>query len=181
MKRIIILVFFLGLSALGIYSAIYVINDYYYPLHYDDYIIEHAETYGLPPELVASVINVESSFDANAVSNSGAIGLMQIMPTTGEEIAKKLEYESFSKDDLFHEYTNIRIGCYYLKYLIDYFNGDLRNALASYNAGMSNVNSWLGSDKYSEDGKHLKDTPYKETNEYIERVYKNLQKYKGKF
>ena len=181
MKKLFVWVFFIAMLAFLVYSGFYVLEKVRYPLKYKNYIMIHAETYNLQPELVASVINVESSFDKDAVSSSGAIGLMQVLPSTAEEVADKLNYSSFQVEDLLTEYKNIEIGCYYLRYLLDYFDENLYNALASYNAGLNNVNTWLGSSKYSEDGEHLTSTPYKETNEYIEKIYKNMEKYKAKF
>lgn len=178
---------FLGITLLLVIVSVFGLGGYYvyfyyrYPVMYKGYILENAQCYFLDEHLVASIINVESSFDKDAVSKAGAIGLMQIMPATGEEIARKLAINNFSKEMLFHEYTNIKFGCFYLRYLLDIFNGDLRNALASYNAGISNVYTWLSNPQYSSDGISIKTTPYGETNEYIERVLRNMDVYKSKF
>ena len=84
---------------------------------------------------------------------------------------KESDYEIFSID------TNIRYGCYYLRYLIDKFKVE-KTALSAYNAGEGNVLSWLKNNKYSIDGKSLNTIPFKETEEYIKKVYKSYDKYR---
>lgn len=152
-----------------------------FPLKFEKDIKIYAKEYYLTPELVASVINVESGFDQTQVSNVGAIGLMQLMPSTALEIADKLMIENFKIDDLYDPTVNIRFGCFYLRYLLDFYNDNLNNALASYNAGLSNVNSWLINSEYSADGENLNNIPYKETRNFVNKIYNNLKVYKYKF
>jgi len=83
----------------------------------------------LSPELVLSVIDVESNFDRYAVSFAGALGLMQIMPFWREEIGRP-------GDNLIHLNTNLRYGCTILKFYLDKENGDLRRALGRYNGSL---------------------------------------------
>ncbi|MBO7218380.1 MAG: lytic transglycosylase domain-containing protein, partial [Clostridia bacterium] len=89
----------------------------------------------------------------------GAMGLMQLMPATAKEIATRLG-ETFEKEKLYSVNTNIKYGCYYIRYLLDMFGGDYVLALASYNAGFSNVKAWLKDVKCSVDGKHLSYIPF---------------------
>ena len=102
---------------------------------------------------------------------------MQLSDDTAEWVCKKLDINKEavnlnSPDD------NIKMGCFYLKYLIERYNGDIDVALAAYNAGPANVDRWLLDKKYSEDGKKLKSIPYKETREYVLKVNKQWKKYK---
>lgn len=151
-----------------------------YPIKYKNIINENAKIYNLKPELIASVINVESGFKKDEVSHVGAMGLMQLMPLTAIEISTKLNDENFKVSDMFVPEKNIKYGCYYLRYLINKFDGNVTNALASYNAGFSNVNAWLLETKYSKDGVNLTKIPFKETKNYIRKVNKNLKIYENR-
>ena len=149
-----------------------------YPLKYEAYITEYAEANGLDPYLGCGVIHTESPLDIEAESRGGAVGLMQIMPDTGEWIAKKMSIKDYSEAKLKDPETNIRMGCWYLKYLMDRFDGDMTLVLAGYNAGPNRVTQWLGDEKYSQDGK-LTDIPYRETEEYVKKVENAKEMYKS--
>ena len=149
-----------------------------YPLKYEAYITEYAEANGLDPYLVCGVIHTESHFDIEAESRVGAVGLMQIMPDTGEWIAKKMSMKDYSEAKLKDPETNIRMGCWYLKYLMDRFDGDMTLVLAGYNAGPNRVTQWLEDEKYSQDGK-LTDIPYRETEEYVKKVENAKEMYRS--
>ena len=180
MKKVFIWVFLLfAITGVGILTF-FVVDNHNYPLKYEDVIRAEAEKNELSPQIIAAMINTESGFDKDAISSSGAIGLMQLMPTTAKDMAQRIGYQDFELEDLFVPDKNIEIGCYYLKYLLEYFDGDTTNALAAYNAGLSNVKKWLKSTEYSQDGMTLHSTPYKETNDYIKKIYKNIRKYKSK-
>lgn len=115
-----------------------------YPLEYQDDIESASSAYDVDPYLVAAVIETESNWDARAESSQGARGLMQLMPETAEDMVNLglVDGSRYAADDLFDPETNIVFGCAYLRYLIDYFNGATDYAIAAYNAGMSNVESW---------------------------------------
>lgn len=149
-----------------------------YPLKYEAYITEYAEANELDPYLVCAVIHTESHFDMEAESRVGAIGLMQIMPDTGEWIAKKMSLKGYSEERLKDPETNIRMGCWYLKYLMDKFDGDMTLVLAGYNAGPNRVAQWLEDEKYSQDGK-LTDIPYQETEQYVKKVQNAKEMYES--
>ena len=149
-----------------------------YPLKYENSIKKYSQEYELDGAIIASVIYAESGYDKEAESTKGAIGLMQLMPSTAQEIATKLG-EDYSKEKMFEVDTNIKYGCFYLNMLINKFD-DLKTALCSYNAGMGVVNKWLQDDRYSNDGTTLQTIPYKETQEYIEQIFKAYDYYKKK-
>lgn len=143
-----------------------------YPIEYEDTVLEYAEYHDIEPSLVLGIIRVESNFKSDAVSNKGAIGLMQIMPKTGVWIAETIGLEKFEERDLYDYDTNIKMGTWYIKNLIDEFDGDVVNALAAYNGGVGNVKSWLSDQRYSDDGTNLSQIPFKETEEYVKKVIK---------
>ena len=145
-----------------------------YPLGYREEVLDCAREYDLNPALVFAIIRVESGFDSNAQSGKGATGLMQITTETGKYIAEKLKVVNY---DLFDAKTNIRFGCFYVRYLTDGF-ADARTAIAAYNAGEGNVRIWLENKAYSDDGRTLKEIPFKETRVYVNKIYESFRKYK---
>lgn len=170
----VIAIFLVGIVFMGILAIRKVERKYFYPLEHVEIIYKYASIYQLSPILVVSLINVESSFDSYAESDKGAKGLMQITDSTAEYIAEKLDQREY---DIFDENTNIMFGCYYLRYLLDKFKVE-ETALCAYNAGETKVREWLGNNEYSLDRERLNVIPYKETKNYIERIYKNKAKYK---
>lgn len=131
---------------------------------------------GLEASLVLAVIRQESNFNPNATSRVGARGLMQIMPETGDEIAKMMKRTD--PFDLYDKSTNLAFGTYYLRYLLKRFDGVRSTALAAYNAGPTVVRSWLNDPSYSEDGRTLKAIPYKETRNYVKNVLRFYEAYR---
>ena len=151
-----------------------------YPLAYSSNIEKYAEKFDLEPELVASVIFAESSFRKNIVSKKGAIGLMQILPSTAQEVANKLQIEDYKNELLYNADMNILIGCCYLRTLIDKF-GNEELALLSYNAGPTTVIRWLRNEKYSNDGKKITSIPYSETRNYLKKINNAKKHYQKRF
>ncbi|NBI05745.1 lytic transglycosylase domain-containing protein [Senegalia massiliensis] len=167
-KKKIILYLFLILIVLTLFN-VKNIGRAIYPLKYKDYIGIYSQTNELEPNLVAAIINVESNFDNEAVSNKNAIGLMQILPETAKWIADINNINEFEEYMLYEPGTNIKLGTCYIRNLIEQFES-LDLALAAYNGGSGNVNKWLKDKRYSEDGKKLDSIPFKETEEYVEKV-----------
>lgn len=166
------------LSALICACITFLFYSLYYPLKFRAQIENTAAEFDLPAALICSIINVESSFNENACSNRGALGLMQLMPETASSIAVALD-ENFNENMLYDGETNIRYGAYYISSLLKSF--EFEEALCAYNAGPTRVRGWLKSPQYSDDGVKLKSIPYSETREYVERVKKNLNFYQKKF
>ena len=146
----------------------------FYPNTYKLQVSEYSRKYDVSTELVYGVIRAESKFDAHAVSDKGAKGLMQIMEPTGNWAAESI---GLTDVDLFDVDTNIEIGCFYLSYLLDKYDGNTRCAIAAYNAGQTNVDKWLMVKEYSEDGKNLDKIPFRETEKYVDKVLENIKKY----
>ena len=147
----------------------YSIEEYVYPYKYSELVNKYSYKYDVDPYLVLAVIKTESKFNPNAESIRGAKGLMQIMDSTGEWIASKLQVDNFTVDMLYNPEINIEFGCWYLNNLLNQF-GDLSLALAAYNGGSGNVTKWLNDPLYSVDGENLTYIPFKETKKYVDRV-----------
>lgn len=113
-----------------------------HPLRYEQIVRGHAENYRLDPALLAAVIYSESRFDADAESSAGAIGLMQLLPDTAKGIALRTGGKRFVVADLYDPEINVRYGSWYLRHLLDRYDGDVRTALAAYHAGQGNVDRW---------------------------------------
>ena len=112
-----------------------------YPLRYRAIVTGHARNYRLDPALLAAVIYQESKFDADARSDRGAIGLMQLLPDTAKGIAERTGGSKFRVSDLYDPELNVRYGAWYLRHLLDKY-GSERTALAAYNAGQHTVDAW---------------------------------------
>jgi len=134
-----------------------------YPLKYPDIVRGHADNYRLEPGLLAAVIYTESKFDPDAKSPSGAIGLMQLLPETAAGIAERTGGSRFETADLYDPELNVRYGSWYLRHLLDKYDGDLRKALAAYNGGQGNVDRGI---------------QYAETKAYVDRVRELSDKYR---
>ncbi|MBE5780207.1 MAG: lytic transglycosylase domain-containing protein [Clostridiales bacterium] len=148
-----------------------------YPLEYEEYLMKYAAEYHLEPATVAGVIHTESRFKADAQSSAGARGLMQIMPSTGKWIAKRMGLSGFDADQLYDPETNIKMGCWYLDYLYDRFHGVDDVVFAAYNTGPTRIDSWLGNEEYSSDGLHLNVVPNHVTEDYINKVNRARKRY----
>ena len=159
------------LLIVGVVVLLYVFKPY--PLYYTEEISYASEKYGVSSSLIASVIFTESSFNPEAKSNRGAVGLMQILPSTAKWIAEELN-EDYFEESLFDSKTNIRYGCFYLNYLFDKFKR-MDIVICAYNAGEGKVFDWI------EDGYLNRDKiDYKETKVYLNRVENFYNVYKNK-
>lgn len=114
-----------------------------YPLAYASEIRAGAAKNTLDPALVAAVIYEESRFDEGISSRKGAVGLMQVLPSTALEIAHRTGGTAFVVGDLSDPRVNILYGCYYLRFLLDHYHGSVVEAVAAYNAGSGHVDEWV--------------------------------------
>lgn len=149
---------------------------FFFPIKYAEEVSSACERFDVDEAVVFSVINIESHFRKDVLSKKGAVGLMQVMPSTAEEIAKDIGIEEF---DLTNPKDNILIGTYYVSQLSNKFEC-LETALCAYNAGPTNVSAWLKDVDKSEDGKSLKKIPFAETSGYIKKFRKNFKYYSHK-
>ena len=148
-----------------------------YPVKYEEYIYQYANQYEIDPYLVMGMIKTESNFDESAISNKDAKGLMQIMEPTAMWLSGRMELENFSYDDIYRPELNIKMGCYYIAYLLSMYNGNTKTALAAYNAGFGNVDKWLHDETYSKDQINLLSIPFPETRRYVTKVVNNQKVY----
>lgn len=169
---IIMTVILLILLSLAVFKS----DRLFYPYPYQQTVEKHASLNGLDPCLVISVIREESRFKAKSISPKGAVGLMQIMPDTAKDISAWLG-ENYEEIDLTRPEDNIRYGCWYLAALSKEYSGNAVLTLAAYNAGIGRVNSWLGSAPGNLNSYLIEDIPYKETRDYIRKVFASYQKY----
>jgi soluble lytic murein transglycosylase len=150
------------------------------PLQHEDIIRQQARDKHLDPALIAAVIYQESKFQ-DRTSSAGAKGLMQILPATAQFIAHKSGGTAFELRDLGTPQINISYGSWYLRYLIDRYDGNETLAVAAYNAGEHNVDVWVaraGGDK-SFDPKT--DIPFPETRNYVASVLEHRKQYRDKY
>lgn len=141
----------------------------YYPTRYSEEIEEHSKERGLDPNLVRGLILQESYYNPKAKSRVGATGLMQLMPPTAKEHAKKLRIV-FAASRLENPDVNIQLGTYHLRMLIDMFRGNVYMAVASYNAGQGNVLKWRRAAPGKPTDEFLESIPFQETRNYVKRV-----------
>lgn len=152
----------------------------FYPQDYSQYVSQYAQEYDVDEALIYAVIRTESGFRADVQSSVGACGLMQIMPETFEWLQTLSDSEvTHSESELFDPEINIKYGTYYLSYLIDHYDGREKLAVAAYNGGFANVDSWLEDERYSVDGITLTDIPYNETAQYVEKVENTKSMYES--
>lgn len=145
-----------------------------HPLKYTDIVEKYSDAYNVPQELIYATIKAESNFDPKAESSAGACGLMQLLPTTFEELVHETN-GSETAEDIFDPEVNIKYGTYYMAKLYKRF-GDWDTVHAAYNAGQTRVAQWLADPEYSKDGK-LTNIPYPETENYITKIKQYKEKY----
>ena len=146
-----------------------IVRDLTLPLAYSSVIRQQALEKHLDPALIAAVIYAETKFDART-SPTGALGLMQIEPATAEFLAHRSGGTTFRIADLAEPEVNISYGAYYLRYLLDRYGGDETLALAAYNGGATNVDSWLAKAHAAGVRFTIASIPFAQTRAYVMRV-----------
>jgi soluble lytic murein transglycosylase len=149
-----------------------------YPLDYEPLVDAAAAENGLSPLLLLAMIRQESFFDPTAGSPAGALGLTQVMPLTGSEIAQKLNVEDFSVSDLLRPLVNIAFGAHYLGAQLDLFDGNLFLALAAYNGGPGNASRWWESLPTTDMDLFVELMDITETRTYVKVVLENYAMYR---
>lgn len=148
---------------------------YAYPVKYEAWVEKYAAQYGVPKTLLLAVIKTESSFNSEAESSAGALGLTQITPETFHWLQTKTG-ETLDDNALCDPETSIRYGALFLGLLLDEFKAE-ETAVAAYHAGRGRVNSWLKDKNISPDGVNLRDIPIPETAHYVRKVMRAVNIY----
>ena len=150
-----------------------------YPQGYWDSIVSYSRKYGQDPCFVAAIIREESQFHAEALSSSGARGVMQVMPATGAWVAQRVRVRGFDANKLFDSDTAINIGTWYIDHLMKRFKGDALFTAAAYNAGPDAVSAWLAKNGHNTDrDEFVECIPFSETRRYVKKVMRNYAEYR---
>lgn len=152
-----------------------------YPLEHGAAIRAAARKNHVDPALVAAVIYVESGFDEHARSAQGAVGLMQVLPATAQEIARRTGGSAFNTGDLEDPKVNVRYGTYYLRAVLDQFDGDTLSAVAAYNAGGGVVGEWAAAAEAEGRPLRAADIAYAETRAYVSEVLRVRKLYRENY
>jgi soluble lytic murein transglycosylase len=150
------------------------------PLSHASIIREQAAAKHLDPALIAAVIYAESKFEPQP-SSAGAQGLMQILPATAYYLAHLSGGFQFTASDLATPSINLAYGSYYLRYLLDHYGGDELLAVAAYNGGLANVDSWLAQARAAGRELTAESIPFPETREYVRRVLAAQRSYRATY
>jgi soluble lytic murein transglycosylase len=132
----------------------------------------------LSPYLVAALIRQESEFNPAVISHAHAYGLMQVVPSTGRELARHLRIRRFSSRELLTPNRNLQLGTLYFRNLLDSLNDQEAEALAAFNAGKSRVDRWSTWGPYREQAEFIETIPFIETRNYVEIVLRNADVYR---
>lgn len=146
-----------------------------YPRHFSRLVEEEATHFGIDPLLFYSLIRQESLFEPAAVSFASAQGLAQIMPSTGAEIAERLNYPNYRPELLQRPFVNIRFGTFYLRWVRDFVNDRSVAALAGYNAGPGNAQKWMAGAPF--DDLFMELIPFSETRLYVQQILTHYYHY----
>ena len=141
-----------------------------FPVNYLSQVQNNANLQDLDPAIIFGLIRQESMLDKDARSAVGALGLMQIMPGTGQQIARTLNEPWKAESRLLNPDVNIKYGAYYFKQLLNRFDGHFALAMAAYNAGPNRVDKWLPNDKPVPADVWIETIPFKETRKYVTSV-----------
>ena len=150
------------------------------PLRHDDVIRQQAAQKDLDPALIAAVIYEESRF-RDQTSHAGARGLMQITPDTADFIARRSGGVRFEQEDLATPQINIAYGAYFLRFLIDHYDGNEALAIAAYNAGLTNVDGWAAKAGGPDHFNTVEHIPFPETRAYVENVLERRAEYRAHY
>jgi len=147
-----------------------------YPQKYDDFVEKYASAYGVPEYIVYAVMKTESNFESNAVSDAGAVGLMQLTPDTFDWVSMLMK-RSADRGMLYDPETSIEYGTYLLSYLYMHYNR-WDTVLAAYNAGINRVDEWMQDPTLTDENGRLQTIPFEETAEYVKKVNNAIDVYR---
>ncbi len=148
-----------------------------YPLHYEALVEKYAKEYNVDKALIYAMILEESRYRTDAISWAGAIGLMQIMPATGREIARKLKISRFRSSMLKIPSVNIQMGTKYIDELNDMFDGNAMLVSGAYNGGPGRMKRWLETKKIKDIDEFVEKITIRETRLHIKKVINSYDNY----
>lgn len=175
MKKIIIIIIIL-ISIIILLLRIPILQKIY-PKKYTEYVEKYAQEYEIDELLIYSIIKAESNFNENAKSKSNAIGLMQIMLATAQEMGEEIDIEEVTEENLYKPENNIKLGVKYFKSLVEKYN-NYNLAIIAYNAGMGNLDSWIEQGIINKQGDDIENIPFEETKNYVKKILQNYSIYK---
>lgn len=150
--------------------------DIFYPLRWWPNIREESRRHGLDPYFIAGLIRQETVFDPKARSRANALGLMQLLPSTGQAVARRANGGRFSSNELFNPVYNIQLGTAYVKEMLDRF-GRFEYVAAAYNGGPTRVARWIKELPGDDIEDWVESIPLSETRSYVQGVYRNSRQY----
>jgi soluble lytic murein transglycosylase len=157
------------------------VREFTLPLHHDDIIRQQAADKDVDPALIAAVIYEESRF-RDQTSHAGAKGLMQILPSTAHDIARKSGGTAFVQGDLANPQVNISYGSFYLRYLLQRYGGNEVLAIAAYNAGEGRVDQWIFDARHKGEAfDRARHIPFPETRHYVQQVLDVRTRYREEY
>ncbi len=148
-----------------------------FPAGFSEDVRINADKNSLNPFLIHAIIKEESSYRTDVVSRAGAVGLMQLMPSTGNNISRETGFKDYSTPSLYRSEVNISLGSSYLKKLVEGSKGKIPLAIASYNAGPNAVLSWVARYGTEEMDEFIEKIPYPETRNYVKKVLRSYDVY----
>jgi len=174
---IFIVVFILLIAASLVLTNKDRIINHFFPLDNREEIEIIAAEYAVDPWLIMAVIREESGYDENAKSSVGACGLMQLMPDTASWINQKAGFAYDIETDIWDPLANIRMGTWYISWLMCRYNGNTAAAVAAYNGGITNVDSWLEQGDWDGDIDDVSGIPFAETRKFVQYVFESYDMY----
>ncbi len=179
MKKAIIIIASLLLILMILFLNYNNIRKLIYVRNYSEYVEKYANEENIDPLLCYAIIKAESNFNPNAVSKSGAKGLMQLMDETAQDVAINAVIEYTGNENLFEPEKNIQLGIKYYAQLKSIYNSDVLS-LTAYNAGIGNVKKWMddGILDIEKEEENIDNIPFEETKNYVRKILKDYNTYK---
>jgi soluble lytic murein transglycosylase len=149
-----------------------------FPIPYRAAIVHYSREQSLDPFFVAALIRQESEFNVSVKSHANAYGLMQVLPSSGRQIARHFGIRRFNANELLTADRNVQFGTYFFRNLLNSYGGQMEIALASYNAGPGRANIWQTWGPFREPGEFIEAIPFHETRGYVQIVLRNQDVYR---
>jgi soluble lytic murein transglycosylase len=150
-----------------------------FPYPYRELIRREAEEWGIDPVVMAAIIRQESAFKSDIVSRAGAIGLMQVMPPTGAELARRHGPTPFTDATLSSPEVNLHLGAVFFRDMSRRYDNDLPLVLSAYNAGPTRATAWRQFPEAVDPLRFTERIPFEETRGYVKNVRRNVALYRA--